>query len=199
VLAIASFTQPANGTVAKDDQGTASTADDALVYTPTSGFTGSDSFSYVASDASPAGQSAATVTVTVRTAPTANTVTGTASSETLNGTGGNDLLNGLAGNDTIRGGAGNDTCTAGPGLDFFYGEGGNDVCRFSPGEGQDKWWDYQDGSDKIGLPAGIDYGDLTFRADTTWNYLWVRSGGADVLGLKNISQSQIDASDFVLV
>ena len=201
VLSIASFTQPANGTVVKDNQGTSSTADDALVYTPKSSFTsGTDTFSYTASDGSLTDN--ATVTVTVGTAPPANTVSGTTVSGTsgndaLNGTTGNDSLLGLAGDDTIRGGAGNDTCVAGPGLDFFFGEGGADVCLFSPGEGKDKWFDFQDGIDKIALPAGLDYSQLTFRADTTWNYLWVQSGGADVLGLKNIGRSQIDASDFV--
>ena len=70
---------------------------------------------------------------------------------------------------------------------------------FSPGEGADKWWDYEDGIDKIALPSGLDYSQLTFRADTTWKYLWVQSGGIDALGLKNISGSQIDASDFTLI
>ncbi|SUS07119.1 hypothetical protein DF3PB_380016 [uncultured Defluviicoccus sp.] len=198
VLTIASFTQPANGNVVKDDQGTASTADDALVYTPNSSFSsGTDTFFYTVSDGSLTDD--ATVTVTVGTAPPANTVPGTSGNDSLDGTSGNDSLFGLAGNDSIYGLAGNDTCVAGPGLDFFYGGPGADVCLFSPGEGQDKWWDYQDGTDKIALPAGLDYGDLTFRTDTTWNYLWVQSGGADVLGLKYISQSQIDASDFVLL
>ena len=198
VLSIASFTQPANGTVVKDDQGTASTADDALVYTPNSGFTsGTDTFSYTVSDGSLTDD--ATVTVTVGTTPPANSVTGTSGNNALTGTSGNDSLLGLAGNDSIYGLNGNDTCVAGPGLDFFYSGAGADVLLFSPGEGADKWWDYEDGIDKIALPAGIDYSQLTFRADTTWKYLWVQSGGVDALGLKNISGSQIDASDFTLI
>ncbi|WP_041391870.1 Ig-like domain-containing protein [Pleurocapsa sp. PCC 7327] len=51
-LRISSITNPANGTVTINDNGTPNDpTDDFLVYTPNPGFTGSDSFSYTARDA----------------------------------------------------------------------------------------------------------------------------------------------------
>ncbi|MEN1728381.1 MAG: Ig-like domain-containing protein, partial [Pseudomonadota bacterium] len=56
VLTVASFTQPANGSVMQDG--------DALIYTPNEGFFGADSFSYVVSDGQ-GGEAMAQVNVTV--------------------------------------------------------------------------------------------------------------------------------------
>jgi hypothetical protein len=61
-LSIASVTNPANGTVRIDNNGTVGdTSDDKIVYTPNSGFVGEDSFTYVLSD----GKKITTATVTV--------------------------------------------------------------------------------------------------------------------------------------
>ena len=69
-LTIESVTDPSNGTVSVDNNGTPNnTSDDFLTYTPNSGFTGSDSFTYTISD----GQGGSdTATVTVEVNPPAN-------------------------------------------------------------------------------------------------------------------------------
>lgn len=70
-LAVSSFTQPANGSVAIDSTGLAT-------YTPTAGFYGSDSFTYTVADGK-GGTATGSVAVTVNPPPTvAVAVTGTA-------------------------------------------------------------------------------------------------------------------------
>ena len=68
ILAIAAFTDGANGTVALDDGGTPTDpSDDQLIYTPNTGFTGHDVFTYTVIDAN--GDTAiAAVSVTVAAA-----------------------------------------------------------------------------------------------------------------------------------
>ena len=63
-LAIQSVTDPASGSVAVNDKGTADPFDDVLVYTPDIGFTGDDAFTYTVSDGKGEVDSAA-VSVTV--------------------------------------------------------------------------------------------------------------------------------------
>ncbi len=68
-LSLASFTQGANGTVARDDAGTpGDQSDDQLVYTPAAGFSGQDSFTYTIGDGQ-GGTDTATVTVIESTTP----------------------------------------------------------------------------------------------------------------------------------
>lgn len=64
VLAVDSFTQGALGTVTLDDNGTADTSDDQLIYTASAGVAGTDSFTYTVSDGD-GGTDTAKVTVTV--------------------------------------------------------------------------------------------------------------------------------------
>ncbi|WP_019503124.1 Ig-like domain-containing protein, partial [Pseudanabaena sp. PCC 6802] len=70
-LTIASVGSPTMGSTSIDTMSTPSSTDDVVVYTPTTGFTGTDSFTYVISDGM-GGSDTATVTVTVtNTAPDA--------------------------------------------------------------------------------------------------------------------------------
>ncbi|HAT87847.1 MAG TPA: hypothetical protein DCS30_19080, partial [Rhizobiales bacterium] len=67
ILSIASVTNPANGSVRIDNNGTANdTSDDKIVYTPNSGFVGEDSFTYVLSDGKKTTTATVTVTVTAK-------------------------------------------------------------------------------------------------------------------------------------
>jgi hypothetical protein len=64
-LYLDSFTQPSNGTVERDDNGTTGdTSDDKLVYTPAGDWSGEDSFTYTIIDGN-GGEATANVTVTV--------------------------------------------------------------------------------------------------------------------------------------
>ena len=65
VILLDSFTQPTNGTVVRDEQGTVGDfSDDQLTYTPAQDFFGADSFTYTISDGN-GGEATATVDVTV--------------------------------------------------------------------------------------------------------------------------------------
>jgi Ca2+-binding RTX toxin-like protein len=124
-------------------------------------------------------------------------IVGTSAADRLNGTAGNDLIQGLGGDDWMYGRSGNDTFEGGAGRDWIHGEAGADVVRLQRGTGTDKWMDFQDGVDKIGL-NGLAYSQLKFRYDPTWKYTFIQdSAGTDLLGLKNIVISQISATDFI--
>ncbi|WP_442948318.1 Ig-like domain-containing protein [Nostoc sp.] len=73
-LSLSSFTNPTNGTITRNDNGTpANLTDDRLIYTPNANYSGSDSFTYTISDGK-GGTSTATVNLTVQAvnkAPTA--------------------------------------------------------------------------------------------------------------------------------
>ncbi len=82
-----SFTQPANGTVTRDDNGTpANNSDDQLVYVPNFEFNGIDTFTYVMNDTIGTGaNSTGTVSVTVTNvndAPTAGNDSATGTEDT---------------------------------------------------------------------------------------------------------------------
>ena len=73
-LSLFSFFQPTNGTLTRDTKGTPSdTTDDELIYTPTAGFVGSETFTYTVQDAF-GDTDTATVTVQVGNAPVVSPV-----------------------------------------------------------------------------------------------------------------------------
>ncbi|SUS08346.1 hypothetical protein DF3PB_640001 [uncultured Defluviicoccus sp.] len=132
-----------------------------------------------------------------QSASSSGAITGTSGVDRLNGTAGNDLIQGLGGDDWMYGRAGNDTFDAGPGRDWIHGEAGADVALLQRGAGTDKWMDFQDGIDKIGL-NGLAYSQIKLRYEPIWKYTFIQdSAGNDLLGLKNILVSQITASDFI--
>ncbi|MGB9988709.1 calcium-binding protein [Massilia sp. SM-13] len=69
-----------------------------------------------------------------------DSLVGDAGNDSLNGETGDDYLFGGADNDNLTGGAGSDTLEGGTGNDTLTGStgGGNDVYRFSAGDGQDR-------------------------------------------------------------
>jgi YVTN family beta-propeller protein len=125
-----------------------------LTYTPGEDATGTDTFTYRASDGL-ATSNFATVTITITAGCDGVRATrvGTTGNDTLTGTGGNDVIVGLGGNDTIDagsgndrvcGGSGNDTIELGSGNDRGFGDTGTDNLRggsgddrLSGGEGND--------------------------------------------------------------
>ncbi|MEA5451518.1 Ig-like domain-containing protein [Leptolyngbya sp. CCNP1308] len=89
---LTSFTNPTNGTVTRDDNGTPTNlTDDQLIYTPNANYNGSDSFTYSISDGN-GGTATATVNLTVNSVNDAASISGTATgavTEDLNVVSGN--------------------------------------------------------------------------------------------------------------
>ncbi|MEH2349229.1 MAG: cadherin-like domain-containing protein, partial [Nostoc sp.] len=126
VLSIASFTQPSQGSLVNNNNGT-------YTYTPGQNYYGSDGFTYTISDGH-GGNSTATVNLTINeiTPPITGTsgadnLTGTVNMDIISGLLGNDTLNGLGDNDTLDGGDGNDLLDGGTGNDSLIGGKGNDT------------------------------------------------------------------------
>lgn len=103
-------------------------ADGTFSYTPTAGFTGTDTFTYTIRDAFGA-EDSATVSLSVpQPEPEPlNVITGTARINKLVGTGGNDLIWGLAGNDWLEGKDGDDILIGGKHTDGLTGGRGGDL------------------------------------------------------------------------
>ncbi|MBN3891790.1 MAG: cadherin-like domain-containing protein [Nostoc sp. JL31] len=125
VLSITGFTQPSQGSLVNNNDGT-------YTYTPVQNYYGLDSFTYTISDGH-GGNSTATVNLTINQY---NVINGTLGADNLNGTvnidiisglQGNDTLQGLGDNDTLDGGDGNDSLDGGAGVDSLIGGKGNDI------------------------------------------------------------------------
>ncbi|MGJ5631155.1 beta strand repeat-containing protein [Nostoc sp. CALU 1950] len=126
VLNITDFTQPSQGSLVNNNNGT-------YTYTPVDNYYGSDSFTYTISDGQ-GGSSTTTVNLTINeiTPPIngtlgADNLTGTGIMDIISGLQGNDTLNGLGDNDTLDGGDGNDFLDGGTGDDSLIGGKGNDT------------------------------------------------------------------------
>ena len=124
--------------------GTVQLANGVVTYTPSPGFSGSDTFTYAVTDGHIPSPVTGTVRVTVAPLPAVTTnggagadifdFSGRLAPQTINGLGGDDtLIGGLTG-DKINGGAGNDLIVGGPGADILVGGTGNDRFQWSPGD-----------------------------------------------------------------
>ncbi|WP_375471014.1 beta strand repeat-containing protein [uncultured Nostoc sp.] len=126
VLSITGFTQPSQGSLVNNNNGT-------YTYTPGQNYYGSDGFTYTISDGH-GGSSTATVNLTINQITPlingtsgADTLTGTMNMDIISGLQGNDTLQGLGDNDTLDGGDGNDSLDGGAGADSLIGGKGNDT------------------------------------------------------------------------
>jgi hypothetical protein len=122
-LSITGVSSPTNGNVSFNNKGTATTADDEIVFIPTNGFSDDASFNYTLSD----GTATTPGTVTVSVGKIINV------SDTILGGDGNDNLEGNDRNNTIYGGNGRDTILGGDGNDFAYGGLGDDFISGGTG------------------------------------------------------------------
>jgi Ca2+-binding RTX toxin-like protein len=153
--------------------------DGSFTYTPRAGFTGSDSFSYTASDG--VAQAQATVEVTV--APPGSgliLLEGTTGHETLDARSALSAheIRGLAGDDVIFGSGFADLIVGGPGADQMFGGAGDDIFL---SEGNDLWADTvkgDDGFDTILGNAGDDV--LLFKSIVSIERI-DGGGGRDIL------------------
>ena len=113
------------------------------------------------------------------------------------GSNGNDNLVGTNSSDKLYGLPGNDTFAGGPGDDWVWGGAGVDIVKFHPGHGTVKFFDFQDGVDKIDA-QGLAFNQLRFSYDSVWKYTWISDpSGARTVGLKNVTPSQVTAGDFI--
>lgn len=133
---------------------------------------------------------------------------GGAQNDVLKGRMGNDTILGGLGNDTLDGGAGNDWLVGGGGTDRLVGGTGNDTCLggdgedifvFAKGDGTDTISDFQDGTDKIGLAAGLSFAELNVTSAGTDTLIQVTATGEDLAILQDTATSEITDTDFILV
>jgi hypothetical protein len=141
-------------------------------------------------------------------------IRGNEGDDTLLGNDGNDILSGDPGNDWLEAGDGDDALSGDLGNDSLFGGRGNDTFILRPTFADliaastsllaniDLIADFEDGFDKIALPAGLDFADLDivapvdFIADTT---IAVRSTGEFLAYLPFDPTRKLDASDFIAV
>lgn len=152
------------------------TSNGSFIYTPASGYSGSDSFHYSLLDGR-GGQADGTVSITL--SPT--TTSTTPSSYTFYGTEGADKLYansthdstiyGLGGNDDLYGGNCNDTIYSGAGNDLLHGGGGNDILNGGAG------------SDKLSAGSG---NDLLIGSTGIGKTTMTGNAGADIFHVSDI-------------
>ncbi len=118
-LSVQSASDGSNGSVAIETDGT-------LTYTPDSGFSGLDNFTYVVADGN-GGTDTATVTVDV----IKSEILGTTGDDTLSGGDAGETFYGYAGDDLIYGNGGDDWIDGGPDEDSIYGGAGSDTVNYS--------------------------------------------------------------------
>ncbi|HEY9848990.1 MAG TPA: tyrosinase family protein [Leptolyngbyaceae cyanobacterium] len=124
-----------------------------------------------------------------------NTSAGTAANykmgKTIAGTAGDDLLTGGFGSDTINGDAGDDVIDGGAGMDMLSGGAGRDWFVLAPGMGMDSIMDFSVAEDRLRLPMGTTFSQLTIAqsgANAT-----VSIGGEMLATLMNVQASSITA------
>jgi Ca2+-binding RTX toxin-like protein len=123
-------------------------------------------------------------------------IAGRQGNDSLDGSGGNDCLNGGQGDDTLLGGAGDDQLSGDLGNDWLTGGPGAD--RFQLSDGQDVITDFEDGQDRLVLPAGLTFADLSLTAeDNALRLTWNNAQGQHSTLLSNLTPAQITAEDFL--
>lgn len=133
-----------------------------------------------------------------------DSISGGGQKDNLLGDAGNDFMTGGAGDDLLRGGEGNDVLRSENGNDTLGGEAGNDSLYggrgddlFVIGDGQDRIFDFVDGSDQILLTNGLTFDDLTITASTTGGSGTTISGFGNVIAnLTGVSPDVITSDDF---
>jgi len=133
-----------------------------------------------------------------------DTLSGANNNDTLDGGLGNDELIGGKGDDSLLGGdgsdrlngvGGNDTLIGGGGDDVVLGAGGADIIVLTPDWGNDILHKFQDDIDKIQLPEGVGFSDLTVTQDGPHTLI---SYGDNSLSMRRLKMDLIDETDFVV-
>ncbi len=197
-LRITGISNATNGTAVLNDNGTpGNSADDFILFTPTTGFSGNASFNYTLSDGSLT--DIGNVTVAVGTNLSGGNgddlLNGTAGNDSLSGGNGQDILNGGAGNDILDGGNGTDDLTGGTGNDILTGGNASDTFIFAALDGTDTITDFNDGLDYIGLSGGLSFGALSFSGSN----IIITSTNEILATLTGINTTTLTSADFLTV
>lgn len=132
-------------------------------------------------------------------------LTGDAGNDSLSGNEGNDILVGGAGDDFLSGNRGDDLLNGGAGSDSFRGGTGNnlidsgsgrDFINLSVGRGVDTVRDFGDRQDKLFLPEGLEFRDLTLRQSGRNTVISYNSD--TLVTLRGIRTNQITTADVIL-
>ena len=126
-IALQSFTQPNNGVLVDNGDGT-------LSFTPDPDWFGVATFDYVIGDGNGASDTGRT---TINVTDVGETVIGTNRTDTLNASDSGDTLFGLRGNDRLRGGDGDDILVGGDGADNLDGRDGSDLYIWNARDDRD--------------------------------------------------------------
>ncbi|GAX41859.1 FG-GAP repeat-containing protein [Tolypothrix sp. NIES-4075] len=197
-LSITGVSNAINGTAVFNDNGTAgNTADDFIVFTPATGFSGNGSFDYTLSDGSLTDIGNVTVAVgnNLFGGNGDDLLNGTAGNDSLSGGNGKDILNGRAGNDILDGGNGKDVLTGGTGNDILTGGNGSDTFIFAALDGTDTITDFTKGLDYIGLSGGLTFGQLSFSGSN----IIITSTNEILATLTGINTTTLTSADFLTV
>ncbi|MDZ8104998.1 MAG: Ig-like domain-containing protein [Nostoc sp. DedQUE12a] len=197
-LSITGVSGATNGTVVLKNNGTPSnSADDFIVFTPTTGFSGAASFNYTIAD----GQLTSTATVTVQVGDRLfggngnDHLNGTPGNDYLKGGNGKDSLNGGNGNDTLLGGNGNDRLSGGFGNDTLTGGNGKDKFVLAPTQGTDTITDFCKGTDLIGLSGGLSFSQLSFSGHN----IIVTATDEILASLTGINTTTLTTANFTII
>ncbi len=122
------------------------------------------------------------------------------------GDGGNDKLYGGAGDDALYGASGDDTLDGGTGKDTMAGGSGNDTFILRAGDGSttpssaDAIYDFEDGTDVIGMDDGLSFDDLTIAqgidSNASHTIVQYTSTSEYLAIIQDTSVSNITALDF---
>ncbi|MBM0743479.1 ExeM/NucH family extracellular endonuclease [Phormidium sp. CLA17] len=178
-----------------------------VVFTPGSSFSGPANFKYTLSDGSLTSQAIVMLQVgrTVNGGNGKDALTGNDGDDNFNGGSGEDMLFGNVGNDTLLGGNGDDKLFGGQGINILTGGNGADTFVLDSFAGTSTITDFTDGQDKIGLPGGLSFGQLSLLQGTGSNLNDVlvnaTSNGVNyTLGiLQGVSVGSLSANDFMTV
>ena len=122
-----------------------------------------------------------------------DTLDGGTGNDTLLGGNSRDRLVGGAGNDRLVSGGGRDTLDGGAGDDTLTGGAGRDLFVLRPDEGEDTITDFDLGSDRLGLAAGLEFEALTFTGNI------IQTGDELLATLDGVNTEDLTAQDFSLI
>ena len=113
--------------------------------------------------------------------------------DTLKGGAGNDILEGDKGNDKIYGGSGDDKLWGGKGNDTLYGDGGDDTFIYTPGDGNDVIYGFEDG-DTLTIDGDFNLANMKATVSKKGKELKLKIGAGSVT-FKDIDATTFNIND----